>query len=256
MGWSGVPHAPLASLRPCAAHRGVSVLLLLLVLVCAWVPRAAASHAWSASPTCASIVAERRPRQYVAYSTHVPPVIDGDLDDPAWVEAAWTSDFVDISTPTRPWQRTRAKMRWDARWLYVGAELEEEAIWANITHTCHCIDPSADQVIFHDNDFEVFVDADGSCAFYKEFEINAANATWDLCLNKPYENGGYENSTRVLNPGFDLVPPLRSAVRAKGCRLNVPGRCASWTVEVQLLLCCGLEVCAMCSSRYSDCIPS
>ena len=27
--------------------------------------------------------------------------------------------------------------------------------------------------------------------------MNAADATWDLCLNKPYNDGGYENSTRV-----------------------------------------------------------
>ena len=34
------------------------------------------------------------------------------------------------------------------------------------------------QVIFHDNDFEIFVDADGSNNNYKEFEMNALNQTW------------------------------------------------------------------------------
>ena len=33
------------------------------------------------------------------------------------------------------------------------------------------------QVIFHDNDFEIFVDADGSNHNYKEFEMNALNQT-------------------------------------------------------------------------------
>ena len=28
--------------------------------------------------------------------------------------------------------------------------------------------------------------------FYKEFEMNAFNTTWMLCLNKPYGDGGYE----------------------------------------------------------------
>ncbi len=60
-------------------------------------------------------------------------------------------------------------------------------------------------VCSHDNDFEVFV-GDGSNAFYKEIEMNAAGADWDLCLNKPYIDGGGENSTRVFGPsGFDLV---------------------------------------------------
>ena len=30
-----------------------------------------------------------------------------------------------------------------------------------------------------------------------QYEMNAADATWDLCLNKAYNDGGYENSTRV-----------------------------------------------------------
>ena len=39
-------------------------------------------------------------------------------------------------------------------------------------------------LVFLDNDFEVFTDPDGSTHFYKEFEINAINTTWDLELNK------------------------------------------------------------------------
>ena len=37
-------------------------------------------------------------------------------------------------------------------------------------------------MIFQDNDFEIFVDPDASNHFYKEFEINAKAATWDLCV--------------------------------------------------------------------------
>eukprot|EP00043_Microstomoeca_roanoka_P009142 m.87102 g.87102 ORF g.87102 m.87102 type:complete len:97 (+) comp14492_c1_seq2:667-957(+) len=55
-----------------------------------------------------------------------------------------------------------------------------------------------DSVIFQDNDFEVFVCPDGTSHYYKEFEMNALNTTWSLCLNKPYLNGGYENSSRVF----------------------------------------------------------
>ena len=33
--------------------------------------------------------------------------------------------------------------------------------------------------------------------FYKEFEMNARNQTWDLLLQRPYNDGGGENSTRV-----------------------------------------------------------
>jgi len=131
-------------------------------------------------------------------------------------------------------------------------------LWANITRTCHCIDPAHDAVIFHDNDFEVgavelatrasahafalaqvFVDADGSNAFYKEFEMNAANAvpnaaTWILCLNAPYDDGGYENSSRVLGrAGFDMQPPLAAASWSDGA-LNNPLRPSTrWTAEIR-----------------------
>ena len=33
------------------------------------------------------------------------------------------------------------------------------------------------KVIFHDNDFEIFLDLDGSNHNYKEFEMNALNQT-------------------------------------------------------------------------------
>ena len=186
------------------------------------------------APTCAGIIDARYPRQYVAYKSSTPPVMDGKLDEPFWTDVPFTEDYVDISTAIVPKFITRAKIRWDDDWLYVGGFVEETAVWANITHTCHCFDPNEDQVIFHDNDFEVFVDADGSCWYYKEYEMNAANANWDLCLNKPYEDSGYENSTRVFGAkGFDMVPPLRSAVYTNGALNNPAGpRATFWSVEV------------------------
>jgi hypothetical protein len=46
--------------------------------------------------------------------------IDGDLDKPFWTDVDWTDDFVDIATDTSPGFRTKAKMRWDDEFLYVG----------------------------------------------------------------------------------------------------------------------------------------
>ena len=66
-------------------------------------------------------------------------------------------------------------------------------------------------VIFHDNDFEVFIDADGSNHNYKEFEINALGTTWCLMLNKPYDDGGGENSKRVDPEGYDIRQARRNS---------------------------------------------
>ena len=54
-----------------------------------------------------------------------------------------------------PWETIVSALILDAAIRYVAAELQETQLWANITQTCHCIDPARDQVIFHDNDFEV-----------------------------------------------------------------------------------------------------
>ena len=94
-----------------------------------------------------------RPREYVAHKTASPIVPDGNLSKPVWREVPYTDDFVDIATATVPRLRTRAKMRWDDSFLYVAAELEEPQLWATLTEH--------NAVIFHDNDFEIFVDPNG-----------------------------------------------------------------------------------------------
>jgi hypothetical protein len=53
------------------------------------------------------------PRQYVAsHLRGAPIIIDGQLDEAAWLDAPWTEDFIDISTDTKPRFQTRAKIRW------------------------------------------------------------------------------------------------------------------------------------------------
>ena len=101
-----------------------------------------------------------------------------------WRPAPWTDDFVDIEgdAKPRPRFRTRAKMLWDDTYFYIAAELEEPHVWGTLT--------KHDSVIFHDNDFEVFIDPDGDNHEYYEFEINALNTEWDLLLEKPYSDGG------------------------------------------------------------------
>eukprot|EP00002_Diphylleia_rotans_P014134 TRINITY_DN2749_c0_g1_i19.p1 TRINITY_DN2749_c0_g1~~TRINITY_DN2749_c0_g1_i19.p1 ORF type:complete len:141 (+),score=24.85 TRINITY_DN2749_c0_g1_i19:406-828(+) len=81
-------------------------------------------------------------------------------------------------------------MRWDDSNLYVGAWMQETALWANQTER--------DSVIYLDNDFELFVDPDGDNHWYKEFEVNAINTVWDLEMNKPYRDGGVNNNSYTI----------------------------------------------------------
>src|SRR5262249_43792174 len=149
------------------------------------------------------------PKGYVCYRARSPIAIDGRLDDSAWRDAPWTDDFADIEGDVRPKPRfrTRAKMLWDDRCLYVAAELEEPHVWATLTRH--------DAVIFRDNDFEVFLDPDGDSHLYAELELNALDTTWDLLLPKPYKDGG-----RAVHAWE--IAGLRTAVHVDGT-LNDPG---------------------------------
>lgn len=161
------------------------------------------------------------PRHYVAYRTARPLTVDGRLDEPAWLAAPWTDDFVDIEGPSRPVPRfrTRAKILWDSTNLYIAAELSDPDVWATIT--------GRDAVIFQDNDFEVFIDPDGDTQSYYELEVNALGTAWDLFLPKAYRDGGH-----AMN-GWD-IHGLQVGVRVDGT-INRPGDTdRGWTVELAL----------------------
>ncbi|CAE7593722.1 PPIA [Symbiodinium pilosum] len=69
--------------------------------------------------------------------------------------------------------------------------------------------------------------------------MNAFNTTWELCLNKPYADGGSENSTRVLGKkGWTMEPPLRCAAKVQppNALNNARQQGEYWTVEIALPL--------------------
>jgi hypothetical protein len=161
------------------------------------------------------------PRHYVAYRAPTALNVDGKLDEPAWTAAPWSVPFVDIQGDSHPAPRfrTRAKMLWDDRYFYVGAEMEEPDLWGTLTER--------DSVIFRDNDFELFIDPDGDTHDYYELEVNALGTPWDLMLIKPYRDGG------PAIHAWDIAG-LRLGRELKGT-LNVPGdRDEGWTVEIAL----------------------
>ena len=145
--------------------------------------------------------------------------VDGHLDDPAWETAPWTEDFGDIEGDRKPAPRfrTRAKLLWDDRCLYIAAELEEPHLWATLRER--------DSIIFHDNDFEVFLDPDGDSHLYTEIELNALNTVWDLLLVKPYRDGG---------PAIHAwdIPGLQTAVHLDGTLNDPSDEDRGWTLEM------------------------
>ena len=159
------------------------------------------------------------PHGYVCRHTATPIKVDGVLDEPAWSDASWTLNFVDIEGDAKPLPRfrTRARMLWDDDYLYIAAELEEPHVWATLT--------KHDSVIFADPDFEVFMDPDGDTHEYYEFEINALNTFWDLKLGKPYIDGGPARKDWE-------IPGIKTAVHVDGTINNPNDTDRGWTVEI------------------------
>ena len=190
---------------------------LLATLFLAWtaIGRCAAGQAEDWRDKMAPIV----PRGYLCRHTATPIVVDGKLDDAAWADAPWTADFVDIQGESKPKPRfrTRAKLLWDDEYLYIGAELEEPHVWATLTQH--------DSVIFEDPDFEVFMNPTGDTHSYYEFEMNALNTSWDLMLDKPYQDRGRPNNA------WD-IPGMKTAVHVNGTINNPADIDQGWTVEI------------------------
>ncbi len=122
------------------------------------------------------------PRGYVAHKVEQPLTIDGKAEK-AWDNAPWSNYFNDIEGSKKPKPRfkTRMKMLWDAKYLYVYAELEEPHVWSYQT--------KRDCKIFIENDFEMFIKPSTMAPTYGEFEMNARGTVWDLYFHRPYRSG-------------------------------------------------------------------
>ncbi len=161
------------------------------------------------------------PLSYVALPAAGALAIDGRIDEVAWRRAAWTSNFVDIEGAARATPRfvTRAKMLWDDRYWYIAAELQEPDLWATIREH--------DAVIFHDNDFELFIDPSGSGQRYFEIEVNQFGTVWDLYLPRSYREGGHAVNSWNID-GLRIATGLRGTI-------NNPGdHDRGWTVELAI----------------------
>ena len=160
-------------------------------------------------------------RNYQAVRTADAPTIDGRLDEASWADAPTTESFVDIRGEDHPdptWT-TRARILWDDTHLYVGAWLEEPHLWGTLTER--------DAIIYHDHDFEVFLDPDGDGEAYFEIEINVLGTEFDLFLDRPYNKGGQADIAWNLEG-------LRTAVFVDGTINDASDTDRGWGVEMAI----------------------
>ena len=147
--------------------------------------------------------------------------LDGDITKPFWQTGEWIDDFHDIEGDTlpRPAKYTKVKLLWDEEALYIAAYLEDDQIWANVKNR--------DEVIFVDNDFEVFLAPQDSSHRYYEYEMNAANVVWDLLMDKPQRDPVH----RIMS--WD-IHGLETAVKIDGELNNPSADNKGWGIEIKM----------------------
>jgi hypothetical protein len=167
-------------------------------------------------------------RHYEAPRLASPIVVDGILDEAVWQTAPLTEPYVRYGTLTGvPVTATRARLAWDAEYLYVGVEAVDQDIWS--TYTAH------DSNLWEEDVLEVFIDPEGDAEGYLEFEVSPRNVVLDLWVEKPLFSQGGPSHTDWNASG------LRTAVQIQGT-LGDGNRAAperqdtdtGWTLELAL----------------------
>lgn len=159
------------------------------------------------------------PKLYTAYQISENIKIDGKAIENDWNRAKWSNLFMDIEGIKKPKYNTRFKMLWDTSYFYLLVDIEEPHIWANLK--------KRDTIIFHNNDFELFIDPNGDTHNYYEIELNALNTIWDLFITKPYREGN-----TILNDW--TVTGLQSAIKINGTINNPNDIDKGWAIEMAI----------------------
>jgi len=192
---------------------------LLLIVVALCLSSCVGNSDTNHSPS-GGLLPYHEPNHYLCYKISE-IVVDGVLEDKEWDQAKWTELFKDIQGENLPVPRfnTRAKMAWNNDYLFIAVEIEDPHVWATITER--------DEVIFYDNDFEVFIDPDGDTFHYYELEVNAFETAWDLLLTKPYRDFG--NAIDAWD-----IDGLKVGVSVQGT-INDPSDIdQGWTIEIAI----------------------
>ncbi len=180
------------------------------------------------------IIAPQAPVYFCRRAKEAIRQLDGNLNKSFWQDAEWITDFHDIEGDSlpRPLKPTRVKLLWDDEALYVGAELTDDTIWATVMNR--------DELIYIDNDFEVFLAPQGTSHRYYELEMNAANSVWDLLMEKPQR----DCVRRII--GWD-IQGLESCVKIDGTLNDPAADNRGWSLEIKIpwfsLRECGLDEC-------------
>ncbi len=130
------------------------------------------------------------PEPYQCLQAETAPRLDGKDDDEAWKHAVEIPDFI------LPWEKpprdatteTRAKLLWDAKYLYYYAEMEDADLQA--THK------ERDSELWLDDVFELFFKPAATNPGYYEFQANPLGAMLDIYYPERAPKGYFDQKNK------------------------------------------------------------
>ncbi len=139
--------------------------------------------------------------------------LDGIANEPGWIGAVQSPDFMTAEGSPDPVGKATAKMVWDERYLYIYANIVDTDILSEYKNQ--------DDPLWKADAIEIFIDADSNKRGYVELQVNPNNATFDSWF-----------ATTRAQPGDEAWDSsMFTAVRANGSGASGDTD-QSWEVEI------------------------
>lgn len=152
--------------------------------------------------------------EYTVHRASKAPVLDGELDDAAWKDAAPV--VLRGSFDGRPASlRTEARLTYDDQNLYVAFDVEDPDIWGTYRNR--------DESIYEQEVVEIFLDANADGRTYNELEVSPHDVIFDAYFP-------------ARRQGMDLSwdSGMKTAVKVRGTLDNPADRDEGWRVEMKI----------------------
>jgi hypothetical protein len=152
--------------------------------------------------------------EYTVRRTPKAPVIDGELNDAVWKDAApvvLRGSF----DGRQPSLRTEARLAYDDQHLYVAFDVEDPDVWGTFR--------KRDEPIYEQEVVEIFLDANADGRTYNEMQVSPHNVNFDAYFP-------------ARRQGMDLSwdSGMTTAVKVRGTVDNPADRDEGWRVEMRI----------------------
>jgi hypothetical protein len=142
--------------------------------------------------------------------------IDGKLDEPAWQKAQVLDNFTVGWQDRKAKTATRARLLWDDKHLYFGADMDDSDLFADVKEH--------NGRTWENDVFELFFKPSREKLTYYEFQVNPLNTRLELFLPSR-GSGGYRRFGPTTKFGME------SAVQLRGTLNEWQDQDKGWTVE-------------------------